>query len=320
MQLPFSYSSQSVSVVVNGDIHTLVSGEKNFEKLIEALKEKDHDEALITNLVSKESAIKAIGNARVTVSNGQVYFDGTAVNNSLTNKIINILEDGFSAEPWINFMVNLDDNPSFTSRNCLYNFLDHFNVPFTEDGHFIAFKRVRSDFKDIYTGTMDNSPGNVVEVNRRDVDEDPTRTCSHGLHVAASVYLDSYASADKSKTLMVKVNPADVVAVPKDYGFAKMRVCRYEVLQEIEPKQMGTIEVKQVYGEQNPGIIWDTYEGSIDIDDVCEGDFFVSYTNDYDLTYNGIYKIVEVCSFAGPTVRVAGPKGDVWLDLDGVAV
>jgi hypothetical protein len=31
---------------------------------------------------------------------------------------------------------------------------------------------------------------------------------------------------------MVKVNPADVVAVPTDYNGTKMRVCRFEVLEE----------------------------------------------------------------------------------------
>jgi hypothetical protein len=36
--------------------------------------------------------------------------------------------------------------------------------------------------------------------------------------------------------MICKVNPADVVAVPSDYNNAKMRVCKYEVINEVDVK------------------------------------------------------------------------------------
>jgi hypothetical protein len=70
-------------------------------------------------------------------------------------------------------------------------------------------------------------------MDRSNVDDDSQRTCSSGLHVCADSYLDGFANSVNNRTVVVKVNPRDVVAVPYDYNFAKMRCCRYEVISEI---------------------------------------------------------------------------------------
>jgi hypothetical protein len=46
---------------------------------------------------------------------------------------------------------------------------------------------------------------------------------------------------------VVEVNPANVVAVPYDYNFSKMRVCEYKVLTEIEPKEIPDILSEEMY-------------------------------------------------------------------------
>jgi hypothetical protein len=63
------------------------------------------------------------------------------------------------------------------------------------------------------------------------------------LHVCADEYLKGYANGTDARTLVVEVNPADVVAVPYDYNFAKMRVCEYKVLSEIDP-----VKIQEVLG------------------------------------------------------------------------
>jgi hypothetical protein len=70
-------------------------------------------------------------------------------------------------------------------------------------------------------------------VPRNCVDEDPDRTCSHGLHVCSFDYLPHFSHAN-GHVVVCKVNPADVVAIPRDYNNTKMRVCRYEVVGEYE--------------------------------------------------------------------------------------
>ena len=171
----------------------------------------------------------------MTVKDGIVYFDGEAVYSTLAAKLLSLIEGGISPKPWMKFMNNLMDNPSYKSRKSLYDFLDNFDTPITGDGCFLAFKRVRSNYFDIHSNTMDNSPGTTVTMPRSEVDDDSNRTCSAGLHACASNYLGNfYARACGYKVVVVKINPRDVVAVPHDYQYSKMRVCRYEVLGDAE--------------------------------------------------------------------------------------
>ena len=239
MRVPFTLSEDSITTFVGGKMRTVLAGTKSFDALKQHLKQADHDIDMIIKLSDREETVRsATTGGRVSVSHGVVYFDGEEVNNTLTDKLLGLLDEGFDAAPWIKFLENLMMNPSFRSRECLFEFLERFNAPLTPEGKFIAFKRVGPDFKDLHTRTIDNSIGVTVRMDRHMVDDDPQHTCSSGLHVCADEYLQGYANHSEARTLVVEVNPAHVVAVPYDYNFAKMRVCEYTVLNEIEPKDI----------------------------------------------------------------------------------
>ena len=137
----------------------------------------------------------------------------------------------------ISFIRKLRQNPSYRIRQQLWNFMEASEAAggFTiaEDGDVLAYKLVRNDFMDIHSGKFDNSPGKIVEMPRCDVDDDPNHTCSSGLHFCAYSYLSSYGDVELNKVVLVKVNPADIVSIPTDYGFSKARCCRYEVVKEV---------------------------------------------------------------------------------------
>ena len=247
MRVPYTLSDDSITVFVSGKMRTVLSGNKNFEKLRDHLRCGEHDTDTILALSDREATIRQSTGSCVEVINGTVYYKGEELHNALTNKLLNLLDEGFDATPWIRFLEKLMDNPSYRSRNCLYGFLDQFNAPITPEGNFIAFKRVGSNWKDLHTGTMDNSIGTVVRMDRSKVDDDPQHTCSSGLHVCADEYLKGYATGPDNRTLVVEVNPANVVAVPYDYNFSKMRVCEYKVLEEIEPSKMYDILAEEMY-------------------------------------------------------------------------
>jgi len=103
-------------------------------------------------------------------------------------------------------------------------------MPITPDGHFLAYKKVRANYKDVHSGTMDNSVGQIVEMERHEVDDNKDVTCSTGLHFCGMSYLSCFGG---DRTVIVKINPADVVAIPSDYNDAKGRACRYEVIGEL---------------------------------------------------------------------------------------
>jgi hypothetical protein len=134
------------------------------------------------------------------------------------------------------FLENLMQNPneSGTITEELYEFLEKCNLPITTDGHFLAYKMVSKDFMDLYTGTMDNSVGQVIEMPREKCDFNRGRTCSTGLHFCSEGYLGHYGTRDSSQVVVVKVNPRDVTSIPDDYNNAKGRACRYEIVDAIE--------------------------------------------------------------------------------------
>jgi hypothetical protein len=114
--------------------------------------------------------------------------------------------------------------------NELYGFLEKNNLPITPDGHFLAYKKVRQNYLDVHSGTMDNSVGKVVEMERFKVDDKAENTCSSGLHFCSQSYLNHFGG---ERVVIVKINPKDVVSIPTDYDFSKGRACRYEVIGEV---------------------------------------------------------------------------------------
>lgn len=156
------------------------------------------------------------------------------VSGLLSKRIIETIKqngvDG--AKTLINFFNKLMLNPSNRSVNELYGFLEHNDIELTAEGNFLAWKVVRSDYLDCHSGTMDNSVGTEVRVSRNQVDENSERTCSYGLHVCAKSYIKHF-SDNSSRVVQVEVDPADVVAIPRDYNNAKMRCCGYKVLRDV---------------------------------------------------------------------------------------
>ena len=229
----FTASPHSVTVFVNGRQHIIGSDHSGFRALSEHLKLADHDATFIEDCVDKAKFISRMTAGNITVQGSTVYYLGNPVHSTLASKLVELLDLGYDAAPWAMFMDNLMQNPSENSKAQLFDFLSSFNAPFTEDGCFLVFKRVRQDYKDVYTGKFDNSIGQVVKMDRSAVVDDPNRTCSAGLHVCSIGYLSSgYGSS--GRTIACKVNPRDVVSVPVDYKFAKIRCCQYEVIGDVD--------------------------------------------------------------------------------------
>lgn len=239
-------TDQNVTVNYDGQTHIVPRTDGLATRLIEALKKEDFDK--IPELVSASQRISKFSAGQFTVQNGEIFVNGIQAPTALSKKILAFSNEGLPCEPLVKFTEKLQKNPSFRAVNELFQFLEKNDHPITEEGNFIAYKRVRGDFKDIYTGTFDNSVGSYVEMPRNRVNEDPTQTCSYGLHVANWDYAhNQYGTRGPDSTdimLEVEVNPADVVAVPVDYNQAKMRVCAYKVLSVIDKEHSSETQIR----------------------------------------------------------------------------
>lgn len=249
MTTPFSgiITPQSMSFTTpDGKVHNVTLDHQNFDQIKETIKllqraltAGDADEAAehhehLNELVDIAKVITDAGDGRVKVLDGVVFYDGEPIHNAVTSRILWGLKEGFDMTAYLNFLDNLMQNPSNRAVEEVYGFIESNNMGIMEDGRILAYKRVRDDFKDIYTGKFDNAPGQIVQMRRNRVDDNKEVTCSHGLHVCAQTYLPHYGAGPGNTIVVVAVWPKDFVSIPVDYANAKARVCEYEVLSEYD--------------------------------------------------------------------------------------
>jgi hypothetical protein len=228
MSYPFIIQGNNVTVVIGNKPHTISKTHITYQKVVDAIKAGDWD--TVKDVIEPKKVVLSYGQGNVSVQGETLYWKGEVLNSGLAVRMIQMLQEGFAIEPMVNFMENLYKNPSKRAVTELYGFLEKNNLPITPDGHFLAYKKVRANYFDVHSGTMDNSIGNIVEMERNAVDDDKDRTCSTGLHFCAQSYLNHFGG---ERVVIVKVNPADVVSIPSDYNDSKGRACRYEVVGEV---------------------------------------------------------------------------------------
>ena len=230
MSYPYLIQGKNIVVVIGNKSHTVSSTHITYKRVLEAIKANDWD--TVKDIIEPQKVIVNYGQGNVEVQGDKLFWKGKEFHNYLARKFVDMYQEGFPVEPMVNFMENLMQNPSKRAVDELYGFLEKGNLPITSDGCFLAYKKIRNDYLDIHSGTMDNSVGKVVEMERNEVDDDKDRTCSTGLHFCSLGYLDHFGGAD-SRTVVLKINPRDVVSIPADYHNTKGRACRYEVIEEI---------------------------------------------------------------------------------------
>jgi hypothetical protein len=228
MNIPYILTDNSLTAILNGVPHTIQNSHENWAAVIDAIK-SDATEDELLDLIDTATAVTNWSDGEVEVKNGHVYFNGEVIHGTIVEKILAFIKDGISPAPLVRFLENLMQNPSRRSVVELYSFLEHGNMPITPDGHFLGYKSIRSDWTDHYSGKFDNSVGSVCEMPRNSVCDDANKGCSYGFHVGSLEYATNFGGGDR-KVVIVKVNPADVVSVPHDCDFQKMRTSRYEVV------------------------------------------------------------------------------------------
>lgn len=224
--IPYIVTDESITVVVAGKPYTISKSNASFAEVKNRITNQDFDG--IERLFSPASAVVSYTKGNIVVQNGSVLYKGQAVHNYVVDKILSFIREGLPHEPLLKFLENLLQNPSFRAVSELYGFLEFANLPITEDGCFLAYRKVTNDYKDFYTKQNDNSVGKTVEMLRNQVDENAARTCSNGLHFCSQSYLSQYHGG-QGRVVIVKINPADVVAIPADYNNTKGRCCKYVV-------------------------------------------------------------------------------------------
>lgn len=214
---------------------------------------------------------------RVSISGNELFFDGDPIDNALSRTIVEMAAHDTDGpfEALVNFLEKLQTNPSAESREHLYEFITRYDVRILPSGSFTLYKGVMlgsdGESLSISTGTayvdgervnghIPNPTGAVITMPRSDVNSDRYEGCSTGLHAGTWSYASGFA---RGRVVLVEINPRDVVSVPEDCTFQKVRVSRYTVRDEIDHE----IDVYGEYGE-----LYADYDDEGDFDDDYERD------------------------------------------------
>jgi hypothetical protein len=215
------------------------SSHPNFDKIVEGAMAGDDSIVALFDVAATAAQKFDRLSERVTTAHGRLYLDGEEVNNALAEQVMRFIEEGLEDwKPLVLFFENVQANPQEHSREQLFTWLAHRAFTITRDGMIVGYKGVTTDLKSIHsgkaivdgevvTGQIPNHIGAVVEMPRGEVQHDPSVGCHIGLHVGTYEYANSFA---QGALLEVHVNPRDVVSVPTDSDWAKVRCCRYTVV------------------------------------------------------------------------------------------
>lgn len=272
----FIKTADGITIVAGGGPVSVHSTDPRYPKVLAAIKEGD-EAALATALQSLGETLAAAAklSEHFSVEGGIVSFRGEPLEQALSTYLIALHEDDLPLDRMAKFCERLFRNPSFRAVQGLYAFLAKGRNAITDDGHFLAYKRISANYFDVHSGTVLNKPAALMSQEERDtlprtaghvttdiaeaeltevsmprnkVNEDPEETCSFGLHVCSYDYLGHFGG---ERVIVCKVDPADVVAIPSDYRATKMRVCRYLVQGEIPVPQEDVLGTGMVHDDSD---------------------------------------------------------------------
>ena len=267
MAYPYIIQGSQVTVVIGSKPHVVSKSHPMFQRVVDAIKANDWE--TVDNIIDPKKVVLEYGNGNIAIEGDKLFWKGEEFHSSLSVRMIRMLQDGFDIKPMVAFMENLMLNPSKRAVTELYGFLEKNNLPITPDGNFLAYKKVRQDYKDVYSEKVLNKPAvymndtdkeyiktvqngvkveivdgiTTVSMERNKVDDDQNRTCSTGLHFCSRDYLNHFGG---ERIVIVKINPRDVVSIPTDYNDSKGRACRYGVIDEIDKDKADEAFTKSV--------------------------------------------------------------------------
>ena len=226
-------NSGHIFLVLDGKDYSINAGNSSFSKALEAYNAKDWESFIY--IVNPEIRLKSLyaSYEGIEVKDGNLYVFGDPIHSTIAKRVISFIEHGLDCVHLFKFILKLNMNPSKRAVDELYTFLEHRALPVTDNGNFLAYKAVRTDYTDKYTGKFLNTIDSVLEMPRNKVDDNKENGCSYGFHAGSVDYAKDFMNAD-GHLMIVEINPADVVSIPTDCQYQKLRTCKYKVVGEYE--------------------------------------------------------------------------------------
>lgn len=227
----------------NGSVIDREVTKEEFKKLIETQTDEEVRELLCPEYkeaVNKHNKVisfidKVKASNILTIKNNTIYWkevSSLSVPQDFAEVVIAAEEekDELKISTYKNFWTLMSLNPSEECRKNLYWFLQLHGLKLAKCGFFVAYRNVdTTKEKGVYTDHHSHSTrikiGEMVTLPREKCDCDSNNECSKGLHCASVKWLKKNYFGNVG--LACLVNPADVVAVPHNSEYGKLRTCAY---------------------------------------------------------------------------------------------
>lgn len=229
---------------------------------------------------------------RVTAKNGKIYFDGDEVHGTIVEAILGFMEAGEEVGPLVNFFEKLTTNPLGNVQDGLFSWItgqkSEGNFTITPEGDILGYKSVKSttpqwrgDHDIVYVPSrtgggivngvevsndqfIEQVPGDVVEMPRSRVLNEPSAACGDGLHIGTYAYAKTFYGGNT--VMLVKFSPRDIVSLPDSNSTWKLRVCRYTVLGPVDaPLDVPLYNVEQPVDDDDLDVSLDAEQSVADL-------------------------------------------------------
>jgi hypothetical protein len=247
MTMQYTMTQQSITIIdEQKNVHTLTIGDK-FRQVMDLLKAGKIQKVL--TLLSPKASVEIVLKGIKIISDTTIEYAGVRYDESeyagLIDYIIQCANTKLPYDYLLKFLDNLSMNPDKNSRLNLFKFLQQTGIKITENGYIAGVKSVEKDYKSHHDKTTLHKVGTFVSVNREKCDSDPRSACSYGLHTGGSNYVNQWSNG---RRLITITHPKDVVCVPRDSSFQKMRACLYYIAGEL-PKDKWNIWDKEILSD-----------------------------------------------------------------------
>ena len=260
-------NSGHIFLLLDGKEYSINAGNSSFSKALEAYNAKDWESFIY--IVNPEIRLKSLyaSYEGIEVKDGNLYVFGDPIHSTIAKRVISFIEHGLDCVHLFKFILKLNMNPSKRAVDELYTFLEHRALPVTDNGNFLAYKAVRADYTDKYSGKFMNTIDSVLEMPRNKVDDNKENGCSYGFHAGSVDYAKDFMDRD-GHLMLVEINPADVVSIPTDCQFQKLRTCKYKVVGEYEIDLNDPMYASRFQTDQDDDVdVWNDEEE----EDLCSG-------------------------------------------------
>jgi len=253
-------NSGHIFLLLDGKEYSINAGNSSFSKALEAYNAKDWESFIY--IVNPEIRLKSLyaSYEGIEVKDGNLYVFGDPIHSTIAKRVISFIEHGLDCVHLFKFILKLNMNPSKRAVDELYTFLEHRALPVTDNGNFLAYKAVRADYTDKYSGKFMNTIDSVLEMPRNKVDDNKENGCSYGFHAGSVDYAKNFMDRD-GHLMLVEINPADVVSIPTDCQFQKLRTCKYKVVGEYEIDLNDPVYASRFQTDQDDDVdVWNDEE------------------------------------------------------------